>query len=208
MKQNERQAQELQAVTNSLSANVFVDKEGFNQLVRVATAFSKTTIVPEAYRNKPEDCMVAIDMANRMGVPPLMVMQNLYVVKGKPSWAGQACMALIQCCGKFANVRHAYTGEKGSDSRGCRVTAIRLDTGESVEGPLVTIVMAKAEGWTQNAKWRNIPELMLAYRAAAFFARIHCPEALMGVQTAEEINDMAQGNPVFPDVLAGEEEIP
>ena len=109
MKQNEQRGQELQAVTNSLPANVFADKEGFNQLVRVATAFSKTTIIPEAYRNKPEDCMVAIDMANRMGVPPLMVMQNLYVVKGKPSWAGQACMALIQSCGKFAQVRHTYT---------------------------------------------------------------------------------------------------
>ena len=208
MKQDEQQGQELQAVSNSLPANVFADKEGFNQLVRVATAFSKTAIIPEAYRNKPEDCMVAIDMANRMGVPPLMVMQNLYVVKGKPTWAGQACMALIQSCGKFTQVRHTYTGDKGTTSRGCRVTAVRLDTGEVVEGPLVTMEMAKAEGWTSNPKWRNIPELMLAYRAAAFFARVHCPEALMGVQTAEEVEDVAQAKPDIPDVLAGEEEIP
>ena len=78
-----------------ISADVFSDKEAFNQLVRVASAFSKTSLVPEAYRGKPEDCMVAIDMANRMGMPPLMVMQNLYVVKGKPSWSGQACMSMI-----------------------------------------------------------------------------------------------------------------
>ena len=60
MKQDEQQGQELQAVSNSLPANVFADKEGFNQLVRVATAFSKTAIIPEAYRNKPEDCMVCL----------------------------------------------------------------------------------------------------------------------------------------------------
>ena len=50
--------------------------------------------------------------------------------------------------------------------------------------------MAKAEGWTFNSKWRNMPEQMLAYRAAAFFARIHCPEALMGAQTVEEVQDV------------------
>ena len=60
-----------------LSMDVFSDKEAFNQLVRVADAFSKTELVPESYRGKPADCMVAIDMANRMGMPPLMVMQNL-----------------------------------------------------------------------------------------------------------------------------------
>ena len=49
--------------------------------------------------------------------------------------------------------------------------------------------MAQAEGWTSNSNWRNMPELMLAYRASAFFARVYCPEAMMGVQTAEEVYD-------------------
>ena len=58
-----------------------------------------------------------------------------------------------------------------------------------MNGVEVKINMAKAEGWTSNPKWRNMPELMLAYRASAFFARVYCPEALMGVQTYEEIID-------------------
>ena len=78
--------------SGNILSDVFSDKEAFNQLVRVANAFSKTNLVPENYRGKPEDCMVAIDMANRMGVPALMVMQNLYVVKGKPSWSGHVCL--------------------------------------------------------------------------------------------------------------------
>ena len=168
---------------------VWTDKKQFDQLFRVANMLSQTSIIPATYQGKPQDCFVALEMATRMGVSPLVVMQNMYVVKGKPAWAGQACTMFINSCGKFAQVKHVYTGEKGTDSRGCYVTATRISDGIQVNGVEVTIAMAKAEGWTSNTKWRTMPELMLAYRASAFFARVHCPEALMGVQLADEIYD-------------------
>jgi hypothetical protein len=48
--------------------------------------------------------------------------------------------------------------------------------------------MAKAEGWYNKAgsKWKTMPELMLMYRAAAFFARLYTPDLTMGFKTAEE----------------------
>ena len=168
---------------------VWTDKKQFDQLLRAANMLSQTSIIPATYQGKPQDCFVALEMATRMGVSPLVVMQNMYVVKGKPAWAGQACTMFINSCGKFMQVKHVYTGEKGTDSRGCYVTATRISDGIQVNGVEVTIAMAKAEGWTSNTKWRTMPELMLAYRASAFFARVHCPEALMGVQLADEIYD-------------------
>ena len=168
---------------------VWTDKKQFDQLLRAANMLSQTSIIPATYQGKPQDCFVALEMATRMGVSPLVVMQNMYVVKGKPAWAGQACTMFINSCGKFTGVKHVYTGEKGTDSRGCYVTATRISDGVQVNGVEVTIAMAKAEGWTANTKWRTMPELMLAYRASAFFARVHCPEALMGVQLADEIYD-------------------
>ena len=168
---------------------VWTDKKQFDQLLRAANMLSQTSIIPATYQGKPQDCFVALEMATRMGVSPLVVMQNMYVVKGKPAWAGQACTMFINSCGKFTQVKHVYTGEKGTDSRGCYVTATRISDGIQVNGVEVTMAMAKAEGWTANTKWRNMPELMLAYRASAFFARVHCPEALMGVQLADEIYD-------------------
>lgn len=168
---------------------VWTDKKQFDQLLRAANMLSQTSLIPAAYQRKPFDCFVALEMATRMGVSPLVVMQNMYVVKGKPAWAGQACTMFINSCGKFTQVKHIYTGEKGTDSRGCYVTATRISDGMQVDGVEVTIAMAKAEGWTANTKWRTMPELMLAYRASAFFARVHCPEALMGVQLADEIYD-------------------
>ena len=168
---------------------VWTDKKQFDQLLRAANMLSQTSIIPATYQGKPQDCFVALEMATRMGVSPLVVMQNMYVVRGKPAWAGQACTMFINSCGKFTQVKHVYTGEKGTDSRGCYVTATRISDGIQVNGVEVTLAMAKAEGWTANTKWRTMPELMLAYRASAFFARVHCPEALMGVQLADEIYD-------------------
>ena len=119
----------------------------------------------------------------------MMVMQNRYVVRGKPSWSGQACTSLINGSGQFKNVHHIYTGEKGTDSRGCYVEATRIDNREVIHGTEVTMEMAKLEGWLSNPKWKSMPEQMLAYRASAFFARVHIPNALMGMQLAEEVVD-------------------
>ena len=187
---NEEKTLAVVEQTTELATNgVWENKDQFNQLLRAANMLSQTSIIPATYQGKPQDCFVAIEMANRMGVSPLVVMQNMYVVKGKPAWAGQACTMFINSCGKFTGVKHVYTGEKGTDSRGCYVTATRISDGVQVNGVEVTIAMAKAEGWTANTKWRTMPELMLAYRASAFFARVHCPEALMGVQLVDEIYD-------------------
>jgi hypothetical protein len=183
------QEQTLTNVPSGNALNVWTDTKSFDQMARVAAMLAKSSIVPQNYQGKPEDCFLAVEMAARMNTSPLMVMQNLFVVKGKPSWAGQACMAMINACGKFRNVKHVYTGTKGTDSRGCYVTAVRVSDEEVVNGTEVTIAMAKAEGWTTNSKWRNMSEQMLGYRAASFFARMYCPEALLGLQTTEEVLD-------------------
>lgn len=182
----------IEAKPTAISANVWADKDAFNQMLRVSQMLSQSSIVPQNYQGKPQDCFIAVELASRMNTSPVFIMQNLYVVKGKPSWAGQACMAIINACGKFGNVKHVYTGEKGTDSRGCYVTAVRLSDGEIVNGTEITLAMAKAEGWTSNSKWRNMPEQMLGYRAASFFARMYCPEALMGLQTYDEVIDADQ----------------
>ena len=196
MNENEEKGVAIVEQATQLTTNsVWENKDSFNQLLRVANMLSQTSIIPQSYQGKPQDCFVAIEMANRMGVSPMVVMQNMYVVKGKPSWAGQACTMLINSCGKFKDVKHVYTGEKGKPNRGCYVTATRISDGSQVDGVEVTMQMAQSEGWTSNSKWRNMPELMLAYRASAFFARVYCPEAMMGVQTAEEVYD-ADSTPI------------
>ena len=168
--------------------------ESFRESYKLASVFAKSSLVPQQYQGKTEDCAIAVDMAERMGVTPLMVMQNLYVVKGKPSWSGQACMSFIKA--KYGDAEPVYTGQRGTDTRGCFVRAKKPD-GEAIEGAEVTIAMAKKEGWYSKpgSKWQTMPELMLAYRAAAFFARVYCPEILMGVQVEGEVEDSERPQP-------------
>lgn len=183
---------------HELSTGVFSTIENFKEIYDIGKMFASSTLVPQAYQGKAMDCTIAVDMANRMNVSPMMVMQNLYVVRGKPSWSGQACKALIEGNGKFKNVKHVYFGEKGTDSRGCYLQATRIEDNEIVQGVEVTIAMAKSEGWynkpdkygKETSKWPTMPDLMLAYRASAFFARVHIPNALMGVAVEGEVEDI------------------
>lgn len=170
--------------------DIWRDKDSFEQTQRVAVMLSKSQLIPEKYQGKPQDCFVAIEMASRSGLSPLMVLQNLDVVKGKPRWSGQACMAIINSCGRFRDARPEYTGAKGTDKRGCFIRATRVSDGAVVDGTEVTLQMASAEGWTSNSKWRNIPEQMLYYRAAAFFARMYCPSELLGTIVEGEPEDI------------------
>ena len=165
--------------------------DSFRECYKLAQTLCQAAIIPTQYRGKPADVAIAVDMAARMGVSPMMVMQNLYVVQGKPSWSGQACRAFIGQ--KFKNVKTVYVGAKGSDDRGCYITA-EDEQGDKLEGSTVTIRMAKAEGWygKNGSKWQTMPEQMLAYRAAAFFARVHCPELLMGCMVEGEAEDAAK----------------
>ena len=167
--------------------SVYSDVTLYNNFFKMAQGLAKSDIVPEGYRNKPESCLVAIDVARQIGArSPLFVMQNLYVVKGKPSWSGQYCDALVRA--NFTGVKSPVTGE--GLNRGCQVTAYDKD-GNLCEGVRVTMKMAHDEGWYDKtgSKWKTMPDLMLQYRAFAFFARVHCPEKLLGIHDEFEAYD-------------------
>lgn len=179
---------------NLPSESIYSSTKAFNELFKIGSVMSKTQLVPDNYRNKPEDCTIAIDIANRNGMSPLSVMQNLYVVKGKPQWSGQACIAMLRASKEFEHVKPVMVGERNTDDWGCYFKAIDKSDGEVVTGTLVTIKMAKEEGWYSKpgSKWQTMPEQMLQYRAAAFFARIYMPNALMGYRVEGEVEDIAK----------------
>ena len=186
--------------------SAYTSLANFTEVYKIGREMSKTQLVPQSYQNKLMDCAIAIDIANRMGLSPLTVMQNLWVVRGIPSWSGQACMSLIIASKRYKSVKPVYVGKEGEDSWGCYISAIDVSSGEEVKGTLVNISRDKKEGWYAKAgsKWQTMPQQMLAYRAAAFFARVYCPSDLMGFRIADEVEDTAK-EPAqkFNDVLGG-----
>lgn len=170
---------------------IFMNIQAFEAAQRMIRPLSESDLVPATFQKRPANCLIALETAQRIGASPMMVMQNLYIVHGKPAWSSTFLIACINASRKFTPLRYRMTGEKGTDSYGCIAWAIDRD-GEKLESPEVTIGMAKAEGWygKTGSKWKTMPELMLRYRAATFFARTYVPELTMGIQTQDEIIDI------------------
>lgn len=224
----------------------FGNQASFELMQRAAKLLCSSTLVPSAYRaviekldrygkvkerrdnpNALANAVVALNMSQRMGADPLMIMQNLYVIEGRPSWSSQFIVAAINGCGKFSPLRFAVRdlGEKVVEynetfwengerqtrkikasiiDRECIAWAIERATNERLEGPAVTIEMAVKEGWyTKNgSKWQTMPDVMMRYRAASFFGRLYAPELLMGLKTVDEVHDIIEISPETGDVFS------
>lgn len=177
------------------------DLQLFGDNWRIATQLSKSTLIPDNYKNKPENVIIALGMSQKMGIEPFTVMQNLNIIKGKTSWSGSFCKTLIEKTKRFKDLELNYIGEKGKDSYGCYLSATRISDGKLIKGPEVTMQMAKEEGWTTNKKWLTLTDLMLAYRCQSFFARLYCPEAMNGIYTDDEIVEIQPEKRIVEDVL-------
>lgn len=175
--------------TVTQETNFFQSKDLFEHAQRVAMMLSKSDLVPKEYKDKVGNCVIALEMAYRMGVSPLIVMQNLNIILGKPAWSSTFLIASLNTCGKFSPLRYEENEEKGGS---CRAWAIDLKSNEKVYGAWVNMEMAKAEGWMDKggSKWKTMPELMRRYRAASFFTKQFAPEISMGFQTTEEVIDI------------------
>lgn len=164
---------------------------GFEALQRLAKVFANSTLVPDAYKNSIANCCIATEMALRMRCNPLMVMQNLYIVHGNPSWSAKFLIASFNQTGRFSPIRYRWTGQPGAKDRGCVAWAKEKSSGEVVESPLVNWSMVEAEGWSEKkgSKWKTMPDLMFMYRSAAFLVRTTAPELTMGLPTDDESRD-------------------
>lgn len=117
-------------------------------------------------------------------------MQNLHIIHGRPSWSSQFIIAMVNGCGRFSPMDFVLKGE--GEQQTCYAVATELRTGKELKGPVVSIAMAKKEGWygKTGSKWQSMPDLMLRYRSAAFWGRLYVPEFLVGIKTQEEVIDI------------------
>lgn len=173
----------------------FGSAAGFELIQRIAKMFSSSSLVPEQFRGQQNisNCIIALNMANRLGADFLMVAQNLYIVHGNPGWSSKFLIAMFNQCGRYNSIKYRETGEKGTDSQGVIAYTTEKATGELIEGPEVTIGIAKKENWygKNGSKWQTMPDQMLRYRAAAWMIRTTAPELSMGLQTEDELRDIA-----------------
>jgi hypothetical protein len=183
---------ESTAITTQPAGSVFSGIQAFEDAQRIAKALASSTLIPPQFQGQQgfANCLVALEIANRMRMSPFQVMQNLHIIHGRPSWSSQFIIGLINGCGRFSPLQYEVTGQ--GDSLACTCVATELASGKDLRGPTVTMAMAKKEGWAtkSGSKWQTMPDLMIRYRAAAFWGRLYIPELLVGIQTQEEVVDI------------------
>lgn len=184
------------------TGSLFSSVQSFETGQRMAKALMSSSLFPKNYNNLG-DAMIVLEMSQRVGMSPLMVAQNLDVIYGRPAWRSQFAIAAVNQSGRFAEpLEFEFEGTKGQDDWGCRAVTTS-HKGRRIEGPLITIGLAKLEGWydKKDSKWQTIPELMLRYRAGSWFARTECPEILLGFQSVDEVHDYIDVDPETGDVI-------
>lgn len=179
---------------------VLLDRATFEQVYSIAVLFSKSDLVPAHFRNKPDNCFIIGQLALRLGFDFFMMLQGTYVVHGRPGFEGKLIIALLNSSGLFEDpLDYEWEGKPETDSWAVTVYAKRKKTGKECRLRF-KYATAVAEGWVKgNQKWKSMPDQMMMYRAAAFFARVYCPERLMGMPSVDELEDVG---PKYVDNLA------
>ncbi len=194
----------VQATEPGRAIAAFSNAQAFSDAQRIARGLSASSLVPQAYRGTEgmPNVLIALELANRIGASPLMVMQNLHVVQGRPGWSSSFLIATVNASGKFTPLRFEKTGDDAKDKKfRCRAYAEDRAGGAKCIGSWIDWPMIEAEGWLSKngSKWKTMPEQMFMYRAAAFWARAFAPELSLGMQTTDELADVYGG---MPDVSA------
>lgn len=187
----------MPAAQNSGMMSIFADPHTFTAAMQMAETLAKSTIIPREYQGNPSNCMIAVEMSVRLNTSPMMVMQNLHVINGRPAWSSQWIISMINNSRKYKTELQYEMGNSPEDG-GLSCYAWAMDReGHKVVGPKITMKMADAEGWIgkNGSKWKTMPEVMIRYRAASFFGRVNCPDMIMGIYSREEVLDMDLDEP-------------
>jgi hypothetical protein len=174
-------------VDDSEFAN-WLDTNRFEHIWRIAKVFSETSMVPSVFQKKPADCMVAIQMAMRCGIDPMMFLQNSYVISGKPSIETKLAIAMLLKSGRIrGTITYAFSGQ--GKSLACTASCVTADTGELIEHTLTWDTVERNK-WHESAFWKKDPELMIQYRSAMRLIRSHFPDVLLGCYSKDELEDI------------------
>jgi hypothetical protein len=197
----------------SSKENQFLTVDMFDQsraksALMVASTFAASSLIPEHYQQRPENVLVAMYRSARLGMDLFSYMETTYCVHGRLGHESKFVVSLINTSGKFKTpLMYEMSGEIKRDQNGslskastriCKAWAILKETGDKISQD-IGIDMAFLEGWAtkpgpdktlKSNKWQTMPDIMLQYRAAAFFGRMYCPELVMGLNTKDELDDI------------------
>lgn len=179
----------------SFDKGIYSSSDSWALACQMSKGLASSTMVPMAYQRNEGNCLIAIELANRLNISPFQVMQTLDVIQGTPAWKGKALIGFVNNSHKYdEDIHFEYEYDKDGSAISCYAWTKK---GESVvKGTKYTIDMAKKAGLLSknNSYWNKEPDLMLAYRAISRFCSLNCPEISLGLYTTDELNEINTPN--------------
>jgi len=187
----------------SISQAYMICPRSFEEALKFADYVAKSDLVPKDYRGKPANILVAMQLGNEIGLPPLQSVQSIAVINGRPGLFGDGFLAVI-----MSHPDYEYHDEKieGTGDARCAVFTIKRK-GHPLYTSRFSVADAKKAGlWDDRPKimgykdgakqeidnpspWYCYPERMLQMRARGFGGRDKFADALRGMKSAEELAD-------------------
>lgn len=166
----------------------FMTVTTFDQAVKIAEFISKSQLVPDAYRGKAGDIVIAMQLGMEIGLAPLQALQSIAVINGRPSLWGDAMKGLViglPECEDFIEEE-----PQGDDPEKWVATCTIKRRNKSPVSRSFSWADAKTAGLAGKAgPWKQYGKRMLMLRARGFALRDAFPDRLRGIITAEEAED-------------------
>ena len=163
-----------------------VEFKSFDELWNWCSGVARSALIPDAYRSKPHDIMVAVQMGMEIGLRPMTALQNMAVVHGKPSLYGEIVMALIRQAGVMDEAVFAEHYEYSSDGQVQAAVSVMGRVGGSPRTERYTVEDAKQAGlWGSGQGWKKYPKDMLLWKARHRNARALFSDVTHGLMPRE-----------------------
>jgi hypothetical protein len=173
------------------NTNSLLNIGSLDDAMRAAELMSKSGLVPQAFRGKPADILVAMQWGAEMGIQPMQAINSISVIQGKPSIYGDLGKALIMR--RTGIDLLDYTNEVTGDAMQRHATC-KIERANPNGKPLVcersfSMEDAKRASLLGKGPWLTYPDRMLTWRAFWLCARDIYADVLGGIQGGEEMED-------------------
>ena len=146
------------------------------RLKAIAKELASSRLFPSV--SSPAEVFAVIEYGRELGIPPVMALQSISVVKGRLCPTGQLMLAIARRNGVKWQVEH-------EDEQECR---IRFSRDDMTYVSVFTIDEAKRAGLIkEDSNWAKYPRDMLFWRAVARGLRRIAPDLMLGGYLPEEL---------------------
>lgn len=171
--------------------------QDFDSAWRIANAVVKSGMAPKGV-DTAEKAMIAIMHGLEVGMTPMMALQSIAPINGRPSIYGDGALGLVQGSGLMEWYKEYYRGKDGKDDYAA-VCEVKRKGDPEVKTGTFSIADAKLAGLHgKSGPWTQYRSRMLKMRARSFALRDGFSDVLRGLHIAEEMQDIVPVRDVTP----------